>query len=200
MKVFLEAKPFLLTDDIDLYLNFAWKKHVLLIYYGVYNSLKEKKNIFNDPNFDDFNKSMISDRIEQYLKNLGPLYEEMLLDGALEIKAFGTEDDEHFWKVQKYLKNDEFEGFPVVYKQIFFEFILRKRFQQLQIPNEDMRTKNLVQLMKMVDCFDYRNAFSFRNEKEGFDFEGYCAQLEIKKDVDLMKSLDEKFQRIFPEK
>ena len=61
--------------------------------------------------------------------------------------------------------------------------------------DEKEKRRRLIFLVKMIDCFDYRSAFAFKDgQKDGFDFEGYSRALENLTTQDLNMLFDEKIQ------
>ena len=191
--VFKEGNIMLGNPYALSFIYFMGIKDVLQIYNNVLNSLNEKRNIFQDPNFDFFQASpnfgTVKEKFEQ-IQLFSIFFEEVD-----KIQNFAVDLDDNYLKVSRYLEMGEYVNFVEVYKQIFNEFILGGKFETMSIADEKEKRRRLICSIKMLDCFDYRNAFAFKDvQKEGFDFGGYSRVLENLTTQDLIILFDEKIQ------
>ena len=193
--VFKVGNSVLINPYAVSYVYFMGIKDVLQIYNNVLNSLNEKKNIFQDPTFDFFKASesfaTVKEKFEQMQLMLFPTF----YDEVDKIENFAVDSDDNYLRVRRYMDMGEYLNFVEVYKQIFNEFILGGKFETMSIADEKEKRRRLICSVKMIDCFDYRNAFAFKDvQKEGFDFGGYSRVLENLTTQDLIILFDEKIQ------
>lgn len=198
-------KSLICSGDIsNIFLIFAWKKHVVSMLNNLVQGLEDNWNVFGVKGFEEFARSEQYPYIVADFKEKATLYYEIMMVFFEDYQGLmlSNETDEYYLILKNHLNDErQFKNYGETFKCFMTQYMLEKKKILMEefkkMDPEDVQEQMGFQI-KIIDFYDYQKIFVFdEKEEEGFDFEEYETNIREMEIKELFKYWWDRLSQVF---